>query len=61
MTAEMRAMMHKSGFTVEEMKQYMSEAGFVDVEVMPLSSNVVMQIHGEDLERTLFFARGRKN
>jgi hypothetical protein len=56
----MRAMMHKSGFTTEEMKEYMSEAGLRDVEVMPLSATVVMQIHGEDLERNLFFARGRK-
>jgi hypothetical protein len=52
--------MHKSGFTAEEMEGYMHEAGFEDVEVMPLTSNVVMQIHGEDLERSLFFARGRK-
>jgi hypothetical protein len=60
MTSEMASMMHKSGFTPEEMTEYMNEAGLVDVEFMPLSQNVVMQIHGEDLERTMFFARGKK-
>jgi hypothetical protein len=52
-------MMHRSGFTTEEMKEFMAEAGLVNVEVMPLAEKVVMQIHGEDLERELFFARGR--
>jgi hypothetical protein len=59
MTAEQLTMMHKSGFTIDEMKGYMAEAGLVDVEVMPLAEKVVMEIHGKNLEREIFFARGR--
>jgi len=60
LTPEMRAMMHKSGFTKSEMQEYMAEAGLVDVEFLPLEKKVVMQMKGKDVERGLFFARGRR-
>lgn len=54
-------MMHKSGFTEEEMQGYMREAGLVDAELLPLEQKFVMQIReGVDLERKIFFAKGRK-
>jgi hypothetical protein len=56
----MRASMHKSGFTEEEMRGYMAEAGLVDVDVVALDEPVVMQIHEKDITRRIFFARGRK-
>lgn len=52
--------MHKSGFVEEEMKGYMAEAGLVDFALVELGEPVVMEIHGKDITRRLFFARGRK-
>jgi len=57
---DMRAMMHKSGFTEQEMQQYMEEAGLVDVAFLPLEENVVMKIKDKDVEKEMFFARGRR-
>jgi hypothetical protein len=61
MTPEMKKMMHKSGFTDEEMKEYMSEAGLVDFEMVWLPEPVTMLMNDEqEMERRVFFARGRK-
>lgn len=56
----MRKMMHKSGFTDEEMKGYMAEAGLVDFEMIHLPEPVVMQMKDAEVKRVVFFARGRK-
>jgi hypothetical protein len=54
-------MMHKSGFTDEEMRGYMSEAGLVDFEMVWLPEHVTMVMKdGEEVPRRLFFARGRR-
>jgi hypothetical protein len=53
-------MMHKSGFTPEEMREYMTEARLVDIEFLELEEKVIMQMKGKDMERGLFFARGRR-
>ncbi|KAF2421240.1 S-adenosyl-L-methionine-dependent methyltransferase [Tothia fuscella] len=60
LTTEQKAQMHKGGFTEEEMKGYMEEAGLVDIALVELSEAVVMQMHGKDIARRIFFARGRK-
>ena len=53
--------MHKSGFTEAEMKAYMSEAGLVDFEMVHLPEPIVMVMkEGQEVERRIFFARGRK-
>jgi len=57
----MKKMMHKSGFTVEEMEGYMHEAGLVDYEMRPLPEGVTMVFkNGDEVERKVFFARGRR-
>lgn len=56
----MRKIMHKSGFTDEEMKGYMTEAGLVDFEIIHLPEPVVMKMHDAEVKRNVFFARGRK-
>lgn len=57
----MRKTMHKSGFTEEEMKGYMNEAGLVDFEMLELPEPVVLKMKDDvTVERRVFFARGRK-
>ncbi|KAE9992811.1 hypothetical protein EG327_007735 [Venturia inaequalis] len=60
LTDEQRKMMHKTGFSEEEMGGYMSEAGLVDIDFVPLSDKVVWMMKGKEVERGLFFARGRR-
>ena len=53
--------MHKSGFTEDEMKEYMQEAGLSDFGMVHLPEPVVMVMKdGAEIERRIFFARGRK-
>ena len=53
--------MHKSGFTPDEMEDYMRDAGLVDFEMRPLPEGVKMVFKdGEEVERKVFFARGRR-
>lgn len=52
--------MHKTGFSEEEMRGYMSEAGLVDIEFLPLEDKVVWMMKGKEVDRKLFFARGRR-
>ncbi|KIW09356.1 uncharacterized protein PV09_00254 [Verruconis gallopava] len=60
-TEEMRKMMHKSGFTEEEMKSYMEEAGLVDFKMVWLPEDVTMVLkNDEEVKRKVFFARGKK-
>lgn len=57
----MKKMMHKSGFTPEEMKKYMLEAGLEDFEIRSLPDSVKMVFKdGAEVERRVFFARGRR-
>lgn len=52
---------HKHGFGVDEMKGMIWNAGFgSDTEVKVLNRPLEMTIHGHDLKKTLFFARGQK-
>jgi hypothetical protein len=53
-------MMHKTGFSAEEMHEYMTEAGLVDIEFLPLEEKVSWEMKGKAVERGLFFARGRR-
>lgn len=53
-------MMHKTGFSEEEMRGYMIEAGLIDIEFLPLEEKVVWMMKGREVERGLFFARGRR-
>lgn len=52
--------MHKTGFTEEEMRGYMVEAGLVDIAFLPLEEKVQWMMKGKEVERSLFFARGRR-
>ena len=60
LSEDMKKMMHKSGFTEEEMQRYAKEAGLVDYQFVKLSKPVVMVIGGEEVEKELFFARGMR-
>ena len=56
----MRHIMHKSGFSKDEMCGYMREAGLVDVRFDVLPETVHMEIHGRGSERQVFFASGKR-
>jgi hypothetical protein len=57
----MKKMMHKSGFTREEMEGYMSEAGLEDFEMRDLPEGVTMVFkNGDEVERRVFLARARR-
>ncbi|TID16009.1 hypothetical protein E6O75_ATG09067 [Venturia nashicola] len=60
LTDEQKSMMHKTGFSEEEMRGYMSEAGLVDIDFLPLENKVIWMMKGKEVERELFFARGRR-
>lgn len=47
-------------FTIDGVKKFFAEAGFVDVEVVPLEERSYMEFGGQKLWRTIFIARGRK-
>jgi hypothetical protein len=57
----MKKMMHKSGFTEAEVREYMTEAGLVEFKMVHLPEPIVMVMKdGHEVERWIFFARGRK-
>jgi SAM-dependent methyltransferase len=56
----MMGIMHVSGFTEEDMKKYMEEAGLVDVQFLALPDKVYMEIQGQETDRSMFFASGRR-
>jgi hypothetical protein len=47
------------GFTVDGVKEFLTEAGFVDVDVDVVPEKMFMAF-GKRMYRTVFFARGRR-
>jgi hypothetical protein len=47
-------------FTVEGVKKFFTEAGFVDVDVITMDEKSYMEFAGKKLWRTVLFARGRR-
>lgn len=63
-TPEFRKKMNDSivvyHFTIEGVKKFFSEAGFVDVDVVTLDERSYMEFAGDKLWRRILFAKGRK-
>ncbi|KAJ4369136.1 hypothetical protein N0V83_006220 [Neocucurbitaria cava] len=61
---EFRAKMNNSivvpHFTVEGVKKFFAEAGFVDIDVTTMKERSYMEFAGKKLWRTILFARGRR-
>jgi len=53
-------MMHKTGLSTTKMYEYMTEAGLVDIDFLPLEGKVAWEMKGKEVEKGLFFARGRR-
>ncbi|EMD96017.1 hypothetical protein COCC4DRAFT_67800 [Bipolaris maydis ATCC 48331] len=47
-------------FTIEGVRQFFSEAGFVDVDVKTMKEKSYMEFGGKKMWRTILFARGRR-
>jgi SAM-dependent methyltransferase len=47
-------------FTLDGVKQFLTEAGFVDVDVIAMKERSYMEFAGKKLWRTILFARGRR-
>ncbi|KAF1916788.1 S-adenosyl-L-methionine-dependent methyltransferase [Ampelomyces quisqualis] len=47
-------------FSVQGVKDFFTEAGFVDVDVITMDERVYMEFAGKKLWRTILFARGRR-
>ena len=47
-------------FTVDGVKDFFKEAGFVDVDVVTMKERSYMEFGGKKMYRTILFARGRK-
>ncbi|KAI4680200.1 uncharacterized protein J4E88_006092 [Alternaria novae-zelandiae] len=47
-------------FTIDGVKQFFAEAGFVDVDVITMKEKNYMEFGGKKLWRTILFARGRR-
>lgn len=47
-------------FTVDGVKRFFAEAGFVDVDVMTMKERCYMEFAGKKVWRTILFARGRR-
>ena len=47
-------------FTVSGVKQFFTEAGFVDVDVITLNERSYMEFGGKKLWRTILIAKGRR-
>jgi SAM-dependent methyltransferase len=63
-TPEFRQKMNASvvvpHFTIDGVKQFFTEAGFVDVDVITMKEKNYMEFAGKKLWRTILFARGRR-
>ncbi|CAO2651223.1 Nn.00g095200.m01.CDS01 [Neocucurbitaria sp. VM-36] len=61
---EFRAKMNNSivvpHFTIEGVKKFFAEAGFVDIDVITMKEQTYMEFAGKKLWRTILFARGRR-
>ncbi|KAF2712719.1 S-adenosyl-L-methionine-dependent methyltransferase [Pleomassaria siparia CBS 279.74] len=47
-------------FTIEEIKKFFAEAGFVDLDVVVMDEKVYMEFAGRKMWRTVLFAKGRR-
>ncbi|KAF2745823.1 S-adenosyl-L-methionine-dependent methyltransferase [Sporormia fimetaria CBS 119925] len=47
-------------FTVDGVKQFLSEAGYVDIDAFVLEKKMYIEFDGKKMFRTIFFARARK-
>jgi hypothetical protein len=47
-------------FTIDGVKKFFTEAGFVDVDVITMEEKSYMEFAGKKLWRTILFARGRR-
>jgi len=63
-TPEVRKKMNASivvpHFTIDGVKAFFTEAGFVDVDVITMKERSYMEFAGKKMYRTILFARGRK-
>ena len=57
---QMSASIVVPSFTIEGVKKFFTEAGFVDVDVITMDEKVYMSFGGRQLWRTVLFARGRR-
>lgn len=57
---QMSASVVVPSFTIEGVKKFFIEAGFVDVDVITMDEKVYMSFGGRQLWRTVLFARGRR-
>jgi SAM-dependent methyltransferase len=57
---EMKASMIKPHFTIDFVRSFLTEAGFVDVEVVTMKDRAYMEFAGLKLWRTILMAKGRK-
>ncbi|KAF2659386.1 S-adenosyl-L-methionine-dependent methyltransferase [Lophiostoma macrostomum CBS 122681] len=57
---EMQASVATFSFTIEGVKKFFMEAGFVDVDVVTMKERVYMQLAGAKIWRTILFAKGRR-
>ena len=47
-------------FTLEHVRDFLTEAGFVDVDVVTMKERVYMEFGGAKMWRTVLFAKGRR-
>lgn len=57
---ELRASIKAFSFDAQGVRGFFEEAGLVDFKLCALEEKVYMEFAGEKMERTVFFARGRK-
>ncbi|KAF1963183.1 S-adenosyl-L-methionine-dependent methyltransferase [Byssothecium circinans] len=57
---EMNASIVTPHFTLDFVHNFFAEAGFVDVEVVPMKERVYMEFAGVKIWRTILFAKGKK-
>ena len=58
--AEMNASVVVPHFNVDGVKEFFTEAGFVDVDVVIMKEKVYMEFAGKNMWRTILFAKGRR-
>lgn len=57
---EMNASVVVPSFTIDGVKKFFTEAGFVDVDVVLMEEKAYMEFAGRKLWRTVLFAKGRR-
>lgn len=57
---EMNASIVTPHFTIDHVRAFFTEAGFVDVDVVAMEERVYMEFAGQKLWRTILFGKGRR-